>query len=348
MTGRETHSGAAVPCRTEERFLAFEIIRVVFLIPASNTLSACWIASWQIRIRSSSRKSTTSRRAFCSGLQRSSPTTLSCTHSRSTVWPASFAVVGQRPDDLPRPGLPTPGIASGSPPVALRPSSRLIVDGDRPSRRLGTQAERFLPPELPLRLPRKPRSSASRHHTPPCGDTSTPAVTEMPALNARKQQDIAVVFKAARERAGLSQAELAEGLAFPRDCLADLESRRGNTYTSRLFRVLPERGITVTLIYGDDRGSTRPVPAWVPRRLGRAKHPRPEYEPLTDRALSAKLTRALQESGQGIRRQPFHAARLPTQSARCPDRRAVGQPSRPGARDLDPSAADSRAPPPVP
>ncbi len=75
----------------------------------------------------------------------------------------------------------------------------------------------------------------------------------MPALNARKQQDIAAVIKAAREGAGLRQAELAESLAFPRDYMVDLESGKGNIYTSRLFRVLHELGITVTLTYGDDR-----------------------------------------------------------------------------------------------
>ena len=75
----------------------------------------------------------------------------------------------------------------------------------------------------------------------------------MPALKARKQQDLAAVIKAAREGAGRSQADLAEGLAFPRDYMVDLESGKGNIYTSRLFRVLHELGITVTLAYGDDR-----------------------------------------------------------------------------------------------
>lgn len=75
----------------------------------------------------------------------------------------------------------------------------------------------------------------------------------MSTLNARKQQDIAAVIKAARKDAGISQTELAERLAFSRDYLVDLESGKGNVYTSRLFRVLHELGITLTLAYGDDR-----------------------------------------------------------------------------------------------
>ncbi|MDQ2836812.1 MAG: helix-turn-helix domain-containing protein [Actinomycetota bacterium] len=75
----------------------------------------------------------------------------------------------------------------------------------------------------------------------------------MPTLNARKQQDVAAVIKAAREDADISQTDLAERLAFSRDYMVDLESGTGNVYTSRLFRVLHELGITVTLTYGDDR-----------------------------------------------------------------------------------------------
>ena len=72
----------------------------------------------------------------------------------------------------------------------------------------------------------------------------------MPRITARKQNDVAAVIKAARESAGLSQAELARRLAFPRDYMVDLESGATNLYTSRLFRVLHELGITVTLTYG--------------------------------------------------------------------------------------------------
>ena len=74
----------------------------------------------------------------------------------------------------------------------------------------------------------------------------------MPALKARKQQDIAAVIKVARERSGRTQTDLASQLAIPVDYLGDLESGRGTLYTSRLFRVLHELGITVTLTYGDD------------------------------------------------------------------------------------------------
>lgn len=74
----------------------------------------------------------------------------------------------------------------------------------------------------------------------------------MPSLQARKLADVTAVIKAAREDAGISQSELAERLAFPRDYMIDLESGRPNTYTTRLFRVLHELGITLTLDYGDD------------------------------------------------------------------------------------------------
>lgn len=75
----------------------------------------------------------------------------------------------------------------------------------------------------------------------------------MPRLNARKPQDLAAVIKAAREDAGLSQAALAERLAFSRDWMIDLESGKANVYANRLFRVLHELGIAVTLTYGRDR-----------------------------------------------------------------------------------------------
>lgn len=75
----------------------------------------------------------------------------------------------------------------------------------------------------------------------------------MPTLTARKLQDVAAVVKAAREDAGLSQSDLAERLAFSRDYMGDLESGVSNLYINRLFRVLHELGITVTLTYGTDR-----------------------------------------------------------------------------------------------
>jgi HTH-type transcriptional regulator/antitoxin HipB len=75
----------------------------------------------------------------------------------------------------------------------------------------------------------------------------------MVALTARKLPDVAAVIKAAREDAGLSQSDLAERLAFSRDYMVDLESGKASLYTSRLFRVLHELGITVTLTYERDR-----------------------------------------------------------------------------------------------
>jgi HTH-type transcriptional regulator/antitoxin HipB len=75
----------------------------------------------------------------------------------------------------------------------------------------------------------------------------------MVTLTARKLPDVAAVIKAAREDAGLSQGDLADRLVFSRDYMVDLESGKGSLYTSRLFRVLHELGITVTLTYGRDR-----------------------------------------------------------------------------------------------
>jgi len=76
-------------------------------------------------------------------------------------------------------------------------------------------------------------------------------VRAMPTLTARKLQDVAAVIRAAREDAGLRQEELAERLAFSRDYMIELESGKGNLYTTRLFRTLHELGIKMTLTYGD-------------------------------------------------------------------------------------------------
>lgn len=77
----------------------------------------------------------------------------------------------------------------------------------------------------------------------------------MPTLTARKPNDIAAVIRAAREDAGLSQAELANRLAFSRDYMIDLEAGKSNLYMTRLFRTLHELGIAVTLEYGGDDDS---------------------------------------------------------------------------------------------
>jgi transcriptional regulator with XRE-family HTH domain len=76
------------------------------------------------------------------------------------------------------------------------------------------------------------------------------------SIRARKLADVAAVIKAAREERGLTQAELAEKLVFSRDYMVGLESGRGNLYITRLFRVLHEVGISVTLTYGDDRAAS--------------------------------------------------------------------------------------------
>lgn len=74
----------------------------------------------------------------------------------------------------------------------------------------------------------------------------------MPSLNARKASDIAAVVRAAREDAGISQAELADRLAFSRDYMVDLESGKPTLHLTRLLRVLHELGITLTLDYEND------------------------------------------------------------------------------------------------
>ncbi|MFT3797692.1 helix-turn-helix domain-containing protein [Microbacterium sp.] len=78
----------------------------------------------------------------------------------------------------------------------------------------------------------------------------------MPSLQARKLTDLAAVIKATREDAGISQCELAERLGFSRDYMVELESGRPNTYTTRLFRVLHELGITLTVDYPDDHAES--------------------------------------------------------------------------------------------
>ncbi len=73
----------------------------------------------------------------------------------------------------------------------------------------------------------------------------------MPSLSVRKPADLAAVIRAAREDSALSQTQLADRLAFSRDYMIDLESGRPNLYVTRLFRVLHELGITMTLEYAE-------------------------------------------------------------------------------------------------
>lgn len=78
----------------------------------------------------------------------------------------------------------------------------------------------------------------------------------MTSVVARKPADLAAVIRAAREDAGLSQAQLAKRLAFSRDYMVDLESGAANLYISRLFRVMHELGVTLTVEFGDDDART--------------------------------------------------------------------------------------------
>ena len=73
----------------------------------------------------------------------------------------------------------------------------------------------------------------------------------MPSLPARKPNDVAAVIRAVRQDSGMSQGELADRLSFSRDYMVDLEAGKSNLYATRLFRVLHELDIRVTLEYGD-------------------------------------------------------------------------------------------------
>lgn len=77
----------------------------------------------------------------------------------------------------------------------------------------------------------------------------------MPSLSVRKPQDLSAVIRAAREDAGINQAELADRLAFSRDYMIDLESGKPNLYVTRLLRVFHELNIDLTLEYGEDHAS---------------------------------------------------------------------------------------------
>jgi len=77
----------------------------------------------------------------------------------------------------------------------------------------------------------------------------------MPTLTVRKLKDVTAMIRAAREDSGLSQEELAQRLAFSRDYMIDMEAGKPNVYTTRLFRVMHELGITMTLSYGTDDGA---------------------------------------------------------------------------------------------
>jgi HTH-type transcriptional regulator/antitoxin HipB len=79
----------------------------------------------------------------------------------------------------------------------------------------------------------------------------------MPSLVVRKYADIAAMVQSARQDRGLTQAELAQRLAFSRDYVGDLETARPTLHMTRLLRVLHELGVTMQLSYAppDSQGA---------------------------------------------------------------------------------------------
>ncbi|QHC57592.1 helix-turn-helix transcriptional regulator [Rathayibacter sp. VKM Ac-2760] len=73
----------------------------------------------------------------------------------------------------------------------------------------------------------------------------------MPTIKARKASDLASVVRAVREESGLSQTELAERIGLSREYVVNLETGQPTLYAKRLFRILHELGITVSLEYRD-------------------------------------------------------------------------------------------------
>ncbi len=68
-------------------------------------------------------------------------------------------------------------------------------------------------------------------------------------IPVHKSSSVGAIIKARRDELGLTQAQLADSLVFPRDYLVDLEAGKPNLYITRLFRVLNELGITVKVCY---------------------------------------------------------------------------------------------------
>lgn len=71
----------------------------------------------------------------------------------------------------------------------------------------------------------------------------------MPIISTRKTADVAAVVKAAREDAHRLQDDVSSTLNIPRGYIVELESGRDTLYINRLFRVLNELGVTMTLSY---------------------------------------------------------------------------------------------------
>ncbi|ROS21711.1 MULTISPECIES: helix-turn-helix transcriptional regulator [unclassified Rathayibacter] len=73
----------------------------------------------------------------------------------------------------------------------------------------------------------------------------------MPTIKARKASDLASIVRAVREESGLSQTELAERIGLSREYVVNLETGQPTLYARRLFRIMHELGITVSLEYQD-------------------------------------------------------------------------------------------------
>jgi len=78
----------------------------------------------------------------------------------------------------------------------------------------------------------------------------------MPKLNARKFADVAAVIKTVREDKCITQSDLASRLAFSRDYLVDLEAGKPNIFATRLFGVLHELGIVMTLEFEESHAES--------------------------------------------------------------------------------------------
>lgn len=71
----------------------------------------------------------------------------------------------------------------------------------------------------------------------------------MHSVTIRRFRDLGALIKAVRESRGIRQEELADGLAFSRNYLQELEKGKPTLYITRLFRTLNALGITVTVTY---------------------------------------------------------------------------------------------------
>jgi transcriptional regulator with XRE-family HTH domain len=75
-------------------------------------------------------------------------------------------------------------------------------------------------------------------------------------MSIRRFRDIGALVRAAREARGLTQADLAEQLAFSRDYLRTLEVGRPTVHDTRLFRTLDALGIGLTATFDLEPGDS--------------------------------------------------------------------------------------------